>query len=97
MEYAPGSDTAEGSALASGILETFIEMNVFFLATTHQSTLKTYALSCTGIENAHLNLMKSISDLTYRFQVGIPGNSLHFIYLKTWDCKILHYAEQGNM
>nr|MBP7214433.1 hypothetical protein [Candidatus Kapabacteria bacterium] len=74
-EICSGTDPAEGSALASGILETFVEMNVFFLATTHQSTLKTYALSVPEIENASLEFDEKHFRPTYRFQVGIPGNS----------------------
>jgi DNA mismatch repair protein MutS2 len=44
-EICSGTDPQEGSALASGILDTFIELNLFFIVTTHQSSLKTYALN----------------------------------------------------
>lgn len=81
-EICSGTDPAEGSALASGILETFIEMNVFFLATTHQSTLKTFALTKPEIENASLEFDEKHFRPTYRFQVGVPGNSFAFYLSK---------------
>ncbi|HRT67196.1 MAG TPA: endonuclease MutS2 [Bacteroidota bacterium] len=81
-EICSGTDPAEGSALASGILETFVEMNVFFLATTHQSTLKTFALSVPEIENASLEFDEKHFRPTYRFQVGVPGNSFAFYLSK---------------
>ncbi|HAW09078.1 MAG TPA: hypothetical protein DCW42_07955, partial [Bacteroidetes bacterium] len=82
-EICSGTDPAEGSALASGILETFLEMKVFFLATTHQSTLKTFALNKPEIENASLEFDEKHFRPTYRFQVGIPGNSYAFYLSKS--------------
>jgi DNA mismatch repair protein MutS2 len=44
-EICSGTDPREGGALAAGILDTFIDLNLFFVVTTHQSSLKTYALN----------------------------------------------------
>ena len=44
-EICSGTDPREGGALAAGILDTFIDLNLFFIVTTHQSSLKTYALN----------------------------------------------------
>jgi DNA mismatch repair protein MutS2 len=44
-EICSGTDPREGAALAAGILDTLIELNLFFVVTTHQSSLKIYALN----------------------------------------------------
>ena len=44
-EICSGTDPREGAALATGILDTFIELKLFFVVTTHQSSLKIYALN----------------------------------------------------
>jgi DNA mismatch repair protein MutS2 len=78
-EIGSGTDPQEGSALAAGILDTFVELNLFFIATTHQSSLKSYALSRHEIENASLEFDQKVLKPTYKFMEGIPGNSYAFI------------------
>lgn len=77
-EIGSGTDPIEGAAIASGILETFSEMKVFYLTTTHQSSLKTFALNREEIENASLEFDEKNLKPTYKFLVGIPGNSYAF-------------------
>jgi DNA mismatch repair protein MutS2 len=77
-EIGSGTDPQEGSALAAGILDTFIELKLFFVATTHQSSLKSYALSRPVIDNASLEFDNERLKPTYRFMQGIPGNSYAF-------------------
>lgn len=77
-EIGSGTDPQEGAALASGILDTFIELNLFFVATTHQSSLKTYALNKEVIANASLEFDEQKFKPTYTFLTGIPGNSYAF-------------------
>lgn len=81
-EIGSGTDPQEGAALASGILDTFIELNLFFIATTHQSSLKTYALNREVIENASLEFNEAALKPTYHFLSGIPGNSYAFFLAK---------------
>ncbi len=81
-EIGSGTDPQEGGALASGILDTFIELNMFFIATTHQSSLKTYALNKDVIENASLEFNEDKLQPTYKFLSGIPGNSYAFFLAK---------------
>ncbi len=81
-EIGSGTDPQEGGALASGILDTFIELNMFFIATTHQSSLKTYALNKEEIENASLEFNEEKLQPTYKFLSGIPGNSYAFFLAK---------------
>ena len=52
-EICSGTDPREGGALAAGILDTFIDLNLFFVVTTHQSSLKTYALNSTQYSKNH--------------------------------------------
>lgn len=82
-EILSGTDPQEGSALAAGIMDTFIELNLFFVATTHQSTLKSYALSREEIENASLEFDDGKLAPTYNFLQGIPGNSYAFVLAKS--------------
>ncbi len=78
-EIGSGTDPIEGSALAAGILDTLIEINAFFVVTTHQSSLKTYALNRETIQNDSLAFDEKNMKPTYQFLHGIPGNSYAFI------------------
>ena len=77
-EICSGTDPQEGAALACGVLDTFVNLNLFFIATTHQSSLKTYALNRTEIVNASLEFDSVKLKPTYKFLSGIPGNSYAF-------------------
>ena len=81
-EIGSGTDPQEGGALASGILDTFVEIKLFFIATTHQSSLKTYALNREVIENASLEFNETALKPTYNFLAGSPGNSYAFFLAK---------------
>ncbi|MDR0928061.1 MAG: Smr/MutS family protein [Ignavibacteria bacterium] len=86
-EICSGTDPREGSALAAGILDTFIELHLFFVVTTHQSSLKTYALNprknedgsdSNVIQNGSFEFDEVALKPTYNFLSGIPGNSYAF-------------------
>jgi DNA mismatch repair protein MutS2 len=77
-EICSGTDPKEGSALASGILDTTLKYNLKFIVTTHQSSLKTYALNKENIENASLEFDETNLKPTYNFLAGVPGNSYAF-------------------
>jgi DNA mismatch repair protein MutS2 len=77
-EICSGTDPQEGSALASGILDTTLKYNLKFVVTTHQSSLKTYALNKENIENASLEFDEENLKPTYQFLPGVPGNSYAF-------------------
>jgi DNA mismatch repair protein MutS2 len=82
-EICSGTDPYEGSALAAGILDTFIALNAFFIVTTHQSSLKTYSLNREVIENASLEFDDKKLKPTYKYLSGIPGNSYAFALAKS--------------
>jgi len=81
-EICAGTDPQEGAALASGILDTLIESKAFFVTTTHQSSLKSYALNRKEIENDSLEFDEKELKPTYKFLQGIPGNSYAFFLAK---------------
>ncbi len=81
-EIGSGTDPQEGGALACGILDSFINIGLFFVATTHQSSLKTYALNRDKIMNASLEFDEIKLRPTYKFLEGIPGNSYAFFLAK---------------
>lgn len=74
-EIGSGTDPQEGSALAASILESLVNLNCFFVVTTHNSFLKTYALSKPEIENDSMEFDNKLLKPTYNFLQGIPGNS----------------------
>ncbi len=78
-EILSGTDPQEGSALAAGIMDTFIELKLCFVVTTHQSALKSYALTRDVIENDSLEFDQDKLLPTYKFLQGVPGNSYAFV------------------
>lgn len=78
-EICSGTDPQEGGALAAGILDSLIERRAFFVVTTHQSSLKTYALNREEIKNASMEFDENKLVPTYKFLSGIPGNSYAFV------------------
>lgn len=81
-EIGSGTDPQEGGALASSIIDTFLNIKLFFIATTHQSSLKTYALNRPEIENDSLEFDSDKLKPTYNFLNGTPGNSYAFVLAK---------------
>jgi DNA mismatch repair protein MutS2 len=81
-EVGTGTDPDEGGAIAASILDFLLERGAYILATTHHSYLKVYAFETIGVENAGMEFdTKSITP-TYRFIVGMPGNSYAFELLE---------------
>ncbi|MBI2793377.1 MAG: endonuclease MutS2 [Ignavibacteria bacterium] len=77
-EVCAGTDPAEGGALAAGVLDSIIERSACFIVTTHQSSLKQYALTHPHVTNASLAFDEEKLQPTFRFQFGVPGNSYAF-------------------
>ncbi len=77
-EICSGTDPQEGSALAVGILDGLLARKAFFVVTTHQSSLKSYALTQNGIMNASMEFNTDKLEPTYKFLSGVPGNSYAF-------------------
>ncbi|MBU3699825.1 MAG: endonuclease MutS2 [Candidatus Kapabacteria bacterium] len=78
-EICAGTDPAEGGALAAGILDSLLERHACFVVTTHQSSLKQYALTRPSITNASLEFDDVKLHPTFTFLYGVPGNSYAFV------------------
>jgi DNA mismatch repair protein MutS2 len=74
-EICAGTDPSEGSALAAAIIDGVLDRGGYIVATTHQFTLKTYALTRKSLLNASMEFDTTRLEPTYRFLPGVPGNS----------------------
>ena len=77
-EVGTGTDPAEGSALAAGILVHLKEKESLVFATTHHGNLKIIAHDMPGFENAAMEFDHKNLKPTYKFKQGIPGSSYAF-------------------
>lgn len=95
-EICSGTDPQEGSALASGIMDTLIDYKINFIVTTHQSSLKNYALNKEVVKNASLEFDENNLKPTYKFLDGLPGNSFAFNLAKSlgFNSEVLKKSEK---
>lgn len=77
-EIGTGTDPDEGGVIAASILEHLLARRAFILATTHHSSLKIFAYETEGVVNAGMEFDTATITPTYRFLVGMPGNSYAF-------------------
>ena len=77
-EIGTGTDPAEGSALAAGILVYLSQKKSLVFATTHHGNLKIIAHDMPGFENAAMEFDHKNLKPTYKFKQGIPGSSYAF-------------------
>ncbi|HNW33942.1 MAG TPA: Smr/MutS family protein [Candidatus Ozemobacteraceae bacterium] len=74
-EIGGGTDPAEGSALAGGILKEITRRGAFSLVTSHFDALKEVAFVTPGFVNAGMEFDESSFRPTFRFLMGVPGRS----------------------
>ncbi|MCL6596156.1 MAG: endonuclease MutS2 [Firmicutes bacterium] len=74
-ELGAGTDPTEGAALATAILEHLHARGVRTVATTHLSDLRRFAASHAGAENGSVAFDPVSLRPTYRFELGVPGQS----------------------
>lgn len=77
-EIGTGTDPAEGSALAAGVLIQLRNNKAKVLATTHHGNLKMIANDMDGFQNASMEYDTEHLLPTYKFVQGLPGSSYAF-------------------
>lgn len=74
-EVGVGTDPNEGAALAMSVLEELNDRGARVLATTHYGSLKVFAHSHPGMENASMEFDRETLSPSFRLQIGVPGGS----------------------
>lgn len=77
-EIGTGTDPTEGSALAAAILKKLLDKGALVFASTHHGSLKLFAYSIEGIQNAAMQFDHDNLTPTYKFTIGMPGSSYAF-------------------
>ncbi len=77
-EIGAGTDPTEGAALAMSILEHLHSTNARTIATTHFSSIKSFAYDHEEMENASVEFDPETLQPTFRVQQGIAGSSNAF-------------------
>lgn len=74
-ELGSGTDPEEGSAVAMGLLDFFIDRGSLTIITTHHGILKNYGYTRPACLNASMDFDASSLQPTYRVLMGVPGES----------------------
>ena len=74
-ELGGGTDPDEGQALAKAIISHFLGVGCVGVVTTHYTSLKEFAFSANGIENACMEFDSNTLQPLYAMKIGLPGSS----------------------
>ena len=74
-ELGSGTDPLDGAALGRALLDRFLDRGWRAIITTHIGSLKEYAYSREGVENAAMEFDVRTLQPTYRLLMGVPGSS----------------------
>jgi len=74
-ELGSGTDPEEGGALAAAVIEHLVKAGALVIATTHLSSLKSFATDDQRIVNASMEFDTDTGRPTFRLIVGVPGRS----------------------
>ncbi len=74
-ELGGGTDPDEGQALAKAIVSHLLKSGCVGVITTHYTSLKEFAFSAGGIENACMEFDSNTLQPLYVIRIGLPGSS----------------------
>lgn len=74
-ELGGGTDPDEGQAIAKAVLSFLLKRGCRGIVTTHYTSLKEFAYSEAGIENASMEFDMSTLQPLYKLSPGVPGSS----------------------
>ena len=74
-ELGCGTDPDEGQAIAKAVLSFLVKRGCRGIVTTHYTSLKEFAYSEDGIENASMEFDMSTLQPLYKLSPGVPGSS----------------------
>ncbi len=74
-ELGGGTDPDEGQALAKAIVTHLLKSGCVGVITTHYTSLKEFAFSARGIENACMEFDSDTLQPLYVIRIGLPGSS----------------------
>lgn len=74
-ELGGGTDPDEGQALAKAIISNLLTVGCTGVVTTHYTSLKEFAFSAKGIENACMEFDSDTLQPLYAMKIGLPGSS----------------------
>ncbi len=74
-ELGGGTDPDEGQALAKAIISHLLQSGAAGVVTTHYTSLKEFAFSAKGIENACMEFDANTLQPLYVMRIGLPGSS----------------------
>ena len=74
-ELGGGTDPDEGQAIAKAVISYLLRLQCKGIVTTHYSSLKEFAYSTEGIENASMEFDMTTLQPLYRIRIGLPGSS----------------------
>lgn len=75
-EIGTGTDPTEGGALGAALIDHFRHRGALVIATTHDSTMKSYAETTHGVASAGFGFDKTTYEPTYQLNYGTSGRSL---------------------
>jgi len=93
-EICSGTDPKFGSALAASVLKEFSDKGAFTVVTTHIGDLKVFAHNNPKFENASLDFDFERLAPSFKFNLGIPGQSYTFELARKFKVpdRIIDYA-----
>lgn len=74
-ELGGGTDPEEGQAIAQAVLSHLLRSGAKGIVTTHFTSLKEYAFSKEGVENACMEFDSETFQPLYHIRLGLPGSS----------------------